>query len=53
MRREWEEDLRADGSNEMDGIRFKLREDPRVTLVGKFLREFSIDELPSLYSVLK
>ena len=50
---EQEEDLRADGSNEMDGIRFKLREDPRVTLVGKFLRKFSIDELPTLYNVLK
>jgi lipopolysaccharide/colanic/teichoic acid biosynthesis glycosyltransferase len=45
--------LRQNGNNEMASVYFKLREDKRVTPVGKFLRKFSIDELPSLYSVLK
>jgi len=48
-----EEKLRENAINEMDGIRFKLKNDPRTTRVGKILRKFSIDELPSLYSVLK
>ncbi|MNP27707.1 putative sugar transferase EpsL [compost metagenome] len=32
---------------------FKMREDPRVTKVGKFIRKMSIDELPQLFNVLK
>jgi len=39
--------------NEMSGPVFKIKEDPRVTRVGKFLRKFSIDELPQLFNVLK
>lgn len=39
--------------NEMDGPVFKIRNDPRVTRVGHFLRKTSIDELPQLYNVLK
>jgi exopolysaccharide biosynthesis polyprenyl glycosylphosphotransferase len=39
--------------NEMDGPVFKIREDPRITKVGKFLRKHSLDELPQLWSVLK
>ena len=39
--------------NEMSGPVFKLRNDPRVTHLGRFLRKYSLDELPQLYSVLK
>ena len=39
--------------NEMDGPVFKIKEDPRITKVGKFIRKTSIDELPQLFNVLK
>ncbi len=39
--------------NEADGPIFKIREDPRVTKVGRFLRKYSLDELPQLLNVLK
>jgi lipopolysaccharide/colanic/teichoic acid biosynthesis glycosyltransferase len=39
--------------NEMSGPMFKIKEDPRVTKVGKFIRRTSIDELPQLLNVLK
>ena len=37
--------------NEMDGPVFKIKEDPRITKVGKFIRKTSIDELPQLYNI--
>lgn len=39
--------------NEMDGPVFKIKDDPRITRIGKFLRSTSIDELPQLLNVLK
>ena len=43
-------DLQADSGNE---VMFKMRDDPRVTRVGKIIRRTSIDELPQLFNVLK
>lgn len=39
--------------NEMTGPMFKMKEDPRVTRIGKFIRKTSIDELPQLINVFK
>ncbi len=39
--------------NESTGALFKLKNDPRLTRIGKFIRKFSIDELPQLFNVLK
>jgi exopolysaccharide biosynthesis polyprenyl glycosylphosphotransferase len=47
--------LKADllNYNEMTGPVFKMKNDPRITRVGKFLRKYSLDELPQLWSVFK
>ncbi len=42
-----------EGLNEVDGPAFKIKNDPRITGIGKFLRKTSIDELPQLINVLK
>lgn len=39
--------------NEMDGPVFKIKNDPRITRMGKFIRKTSIDELPQLWNVLR
>ena len=39
--------------NEMQGLMFKMENDPRITKVGKFIRKTSIDELPQFYNIVK
>lgn len=39
--------------DEMDGPAFKIKDDPRITRIGRFLRKTSLDELPQLYNVLR
>ncbi|MBQ6816119.1 MAG: sugar transferase [Clostridia bacterium] len=53
MRKGAEDDLKnLLVSNEMDGPVFKIKDDPRITKFGKFIRKTSLDELPQLFNIL-
>lgn len=51
MQRQKKKELEA--QNEMQGQMFKMEDDPRIIPIGKFMRKFSIDELPQFWNILK
>ena len=47
------EQILAQNQHGSEGVTFKMKDDPRITPIGKFIRRYSIDELPQLWCVLK
>ena len=47
------EELKKSGRNEADGPVFKMKNDPRITPIGRFIRKYSVDELPQLFNIIK
>ena len=42
-----------EGQNEVEGLMFKIKDDPRITRVGRFIRKTSIDELPQFFNIVR